>query len=257
MTAAEAAVPAFVFGIANAAHCAGMCGVFAARSNGLRRFAAYASGKTVTYVALGTLAGAAGAGAVRSMGGVNAWLGLAAGAITVALGVRALGPSVGTWVRSAAGNAARATPSPASGVVVAGAGSPGPTSWRPPPAAWTALAAAFGDAVASARATGSAFLFGAATGALPCGVVYAAAVQGAATGSAVDGAITMAAFGFGTVPVLAVTSLAGRGVLLRLGPARVRTAGAIVVVVTGIALVVRSALPLLHALHGEGTSCCH
>lgn len=222
MIAPEALLPPFVFGLANAAHCAGMCGVFAVRTGGIARFAAYSLGKTATYVALGAVAGAVGAQALRAMGGAQAWLGLAAGAVMVVAGLAMLRPRR--------------------------AGAPG---------ALVSFLAPFSEAVERARATGSSFLFGAATGLLPCGVVYMAATQGAATASPAGGALSMAAFGLGTVPVLLVTLLLGNGVMMRLGPSRVRTAGAILVTVTGVVTAVRSALPLVRASGGEVVpSCC-
>ena len=222
MTLAETLAASAVFGIANAAHCAGMCGVFAAGASGLGRFTAYAAGKTATYAAIGAVAGSAGAAALTSAGAPQAWLGLAAGVVTLVVGVRTLLP-----------------PRPAAD------------------GAWAALLTPLTSAVARARAARSTFVLGAATGLLPCGVVYAAAAQSAAAASPVHGALAMTAFGLGTVPVLAVTSLVGRGALLRFGPSRVRTAGAILVLVTGIVMTVRSGLPLLHAGGGDGTPSCH
>jgi sulfite exporter TauE/SafE len=223
VTIADAALPAFVFGIANSAHCAGMCGVFALRAGGTGRFALYALGKTATYVALGAVAGALGAQAVRSLGGVQAWLGLAAGLVVIVAGVRLLRP-----------------PSPRA----SGAG------------AVASLLAPLSLAVESARTTGGPFLFGAATGLLPCGVVYLAAAQGAATASPVGGAVSMAAFGLGTVPVLAAAGLLGRGALLRLGPSRIRTAGAVLVILTGLVTSVRASIPIFADTRG-GAATCH
>lgn len=237
MTLAEAALPGFLFGLANAAHCAGMCGVFAFRAGRPSddgspagraapafRFAAYAAGKAFTYVALGAVAGTLGAAVLASLGGVQAWLGLAAGAVLVAAGIGMLLPR-------------RASPD-------GGA--------RP------FLAAPFVDAVRRARATGSAFLFGAATGALPCGVVYLAALQSATTGSPLRASLSMAAFGAGTVPVLAAAALLGHGVLVRFGPSRLRAAGAALVLAAGLVTSYRAAAPLLaDAPPGEAPPCCH
>lgn len=212
----------FLFGLANAAHCAGMCGVFAVRTGGLARFAAYSLGKTTSYVALGVVAGSAGASAVRALGGAQAWIGVVAGIVMAAVGVSMLRP-------------------PRAGSV----------------SALASFLAPFTEAVERARATGSSFLFGAATGFLPCGVVWLAVVQAAATGSPADGALAMAAFGFATVPVLLVTFLLGNGAMMRVGPSRIRLAGAILVIVTGVLTAVRSGLPIVRAQGGEVTpSCC-
>jgi sulfite exporter TauE/SafE len=48
--------------------------------------------------------------------------------------------------------------------------------------------------------------FGGLTGLLPCGLVYAALAFPVASGSAVVGALAMAAFGLGTVPALSVAA---------------------------------------------------
>jgi sulfite exporter TauE/SafE len=221
MTPAEAAVAAFLFGVANAAHCAGMCGLFALRTGGWGRFLGYALGKTATYTAFGVLAGALGAQAVRALGGVQAWLGLAAGLVVVVAGVRLFRPPAPPAADGAAG----------------------------------ALLAPFAAAVEHARTAGGPFLFGAATGLLPCGIVWLAAAQAAATASPVGGALSMAAFGAGTIPVLAAVALLGRGAVLRLGPARVRTAGAVLVLLCGIVTSARAAIPLVAGITGESATC--
>lgn len=56
---------------------------------------------------------------------------------------------------------------------------------------------------------GGEYLLGAALGFLPCGFLYAALAAAAASGSSVLGAAGMAAFGLGTVPVLAIVGIAG------------------------------------------------
>ncbi len=59
------------------------------------------------------------------------------------------------------------------------------------------------------------YLFGLATGVLPCGLVYAALSMAVAAGSAGVGAAAMAAFGMGTVPALAVLAEAVQGLARR------------------------------------------
>ena len=102
---------------------------------------------------------------------------------------------------------------------------------------------------------GGPFALGAATGFLPCGVTYLAALQAAALGNAADGAMLMAAFGLGTMPVLAATGLFGRGAMAKLGPARVRVAGGLLLAAAGTVAVVRALLPL--AGSDGGVVCCH
>lgn len=56
---------------------------------------------------------------------------------------------------------------------------------------------------------GGTFRLGLALGLLPCGFVYAALTAAAAAPSAAQGAVAMAAFGLGTVPLLAVLGVGG------------------------------------------------
>jgi sulfite exporter TauE/SafE len=56
----------------------------------------------------------------------------------------------------------------------------------------------------------SRFLFGAANGLLPCGLVYATLGIAVASGDAITGAAAMAAFGLATVPALATFGLGVR-----------------------------------------------
>jgi len=57
---------------------------------------------------------------------------------------------------------------------------------------------------------GSRFLFGMATGLLPCGLIYATLGIAVASGRAVTGALAMTAFGLGTLPLLAAFGLGVR-----------------------------------------------
>lgn len=59
---------------------------------------------------------------------------------------------------------------------------------------------------------GSRFVFGMATGLLPCGLVYATLGIAVASGSPLTGAASMAAFGLGTAPALAAFGLGIRRV---------------------------------------------
>jgi hypothetical protein len=72
---------------------------------------------------------------------------------------------------------------------------------------------------------------GAVAGLLPCGLVWAALPLAVASGSAVGGAVVLAAFGVGTVPALSLAAL-GAGRIAQVGP-RLRRALALVVLVSG------------------------
>lgn len=226
MNWADVLATGFVFGLANSAHCMGMCGIFAFQAGGggarpWLRLPLYFAGKTATYVLLGTLAGWAGAHALRGAAGVQAAVGVAVGGLLVLAAWRLLRP-------------ARAPSRLAT--------------------AWANLVEPLFRQVRHAHEAGGPFALGAATGALPCGVSYLAALQAGALGSPLGGAAAMAAFGLGTVPALAVVGIAGRGALARLGPQRLRVAGAVVVLVTGLVAIARS-LPTLLG-DGGAPACC-
>lgn len=68
---------------------------------------------------------------------------------------------------------------------------------------------------AARRGAGWRFVFGGANGLLPCGLVYAALAIPVASGSAAAGALSMAAFGAGTIPALAAVTLGARSLALR------------------------------------------
>lgn len=85
---------------------------------------------------------------------------------------------------------------------------------------------------ATARGFGPGYVLGLATGLLPCGLVYAALAIPVASGDPMTGALSMVAFGSGTVPALAVTTVGARRVALR--DLRVRRALAAGVLVLGL-----------------------
>lgn len=76
---------------------------------------------------------------------------------------------------------------------------------------------------------------GLALSALPCGLLYAALAAAAATGSALAGAIAMAAFMLGTVPALVGVAAIGRLFLRRAGPG-LQPAAAVLFALNGVVL---------------------
>ncbi len=82
---------------------------------------------------------------------------------------------------------------------------------------------------------GPGFVLGLATGLLPCGLVYAALAIPVASGSPVAGALSMVAFGLGTVPALMALSMGARRLLLR--DLRARRVLAVGVLLLGLASV--------------------
>ena len=195
---------ALLLGLASAAHCAGMCGVFALQTAGRpARTLAYLLGKTTTYVFLGALAGALG----KQVGG------LSLDAIHV-LGWVAGGAMVLVALRTLLAPGAR--------------GLPAVKTWLAP---FLRKLMPSGDRP---------FQLGAVTGLLPCGVTALAVLQALATGSALGGAAVMAAFGLGTMPVLAATAWVGGSLLKRLSPVVATRLGAVLVLTGGVLLILRS-----------------
>jgi hypothetical protein len=173
-------------------HCAGMCGGFVCfySAQGGRRqalaHAAYNLGRLLAYVVLGALAGALGrtldqAGAAA---GLHRTAAVAAGAIMVVWGGAAL-------------------------LVAAGA--------RLPRAeAPGFLRARFAAAVKSVHAQPPAvraLTVGLVTALLPCGWLWVYVATAAGTGGAGTGALVMAAFWLGTVPVMAGLGIAAQRLL--------------------------------------------
>lgn len=208
------ALAGLAMGFLGSSHCIGMCGgIAAALSAAPRRDGAGATrdamatavtqnlGRVASYGAAGALAGAFGA-AFSGLGGADGMFALRAVAalLIVATGLYLAGLSAAVTRIEALGGAL-----------------------------WRRLGPVAGRLRRSDSAL-AAFAFGALWGWLPCGLVYSALAVAAASGSAADGAMTMAGFGLGTLPAtLAVGVFAGRGqAVLRSLSAR-RAAGAMVV----------------------------
>ena len=216
MSPVDLAVP-LTLGLLGSAHCVGMCGGFVAllgagsEGGAVPKQGAYFAGKTATYAAFGALAGAAGASLTDLFGALG-------GTLSVALG---------------------------SLMVVAGAALCG-LAWRGASAPGAQVAARLGPAIGRMVQSGSMASIaglGALNGLLPCGLVYGMLAVAAASGSALEGALTMAVFGLATVPALAVTGWLGT----RLRPQNrlwmQRVAGALVIVM-GVLTVARGATAL-------------
>ncbi len=193
----------------------GMCGGFVAllahtgpAGRAHHRQAAYFVGKTATYAVLGALAGLAG-------GLVGIAISGAQNALSVVLGLVLVGVGLGLC-----------------GVLhrLPGAGA---LSGR--------VAARLGPAVRRLMQngrSGALIGLGALNGLLPCGLVYGMLAKAATTGSAAAGAATLAVFGLGTVPALALAGTVGALV----PPARrlwLQRAGGILVIALGCLTIAR------------------
>jgi hypothetical protein len=178
---------AILLGAVGSLHCAGMCGPLAlalpvtgsSRATFVLGRVAYNLGRVVTYCLLGAAFGLV--GQTLAFAGFQRWVSLAAGAAIL----------LGLLVSS------RFTVSvPVASTV-----------------AWVKSGLC---ALLRRRSLTSVFSLGVLNGLLPCGLVYAACAGAVATGSLLTGVKYMAAFGFGTVPMMLGIGLAGHKLQLAL-----------------------------------------
>jgi sulfite exporter TauE/SafE len=175
-------------GLLGSSHCAGMCGGFAlalgSNRRGLLRNLArqvvYSLGRVFTYATAGAAASYGGwrlAGELRLLVNVQAVLCVAAGVLLIVQGL------------AGAGVLRRL-----------------PTLFR----SRTCLGAGlFGSLLRETRLP-SVFLGGVVNGLLPCGLVYAYLALAASSGGLMAGGLTMALFGLGTMPMLALVGCGGQ-----------------------------------------------
>lgn len=113
----------------------------------------------------------------------------------------------------------------------------------------------------SSPTVGSKFVLGLMLGFLPCGLIYAALLNAMSTGTMIAGAMTMMAFGLGTVSALMAIGIFSSAFSLKL--ARLNASGwgsrvtAISVASLGVILVWRGVMPMLMARMTEAASCHH
>lgn len=186
-------------------HCAGMCGGIAAFCGGVGECGAkrsmvasglYHAARLASYAAVGALAGAFGTllNAGGSLVGVQRVAAVAAGVAVAVVGLALIAQASGVQ-----------------------------TGRVPLPGRVKRLLTAVHRAAAAMPPARRAVVVGLATPLLPCGWLWAFAAVAAGTGSAAGGALVMAAFWAGTVPVLA---LVGAGIA-SLGAERRRLLGAV------------------------------
>jgi len=214
---------AFAVGLLSAAHCLGMCGgIMGALSFALPDetraqvprllgfLAAYNLGRIASYAAGGAVAGGLGLTLVEGSGSAEVGLLLrgAAALLMVLAGLHLAG-----WL-PAAGRIERL----------------GAPLWR--------RLEPLARRLVPVRAPWRAFVYGAVWGWLPCGLVYAMLGVAAGEASVAAGALVMAAFGLGTLPVLLATGLfASRLYRLRRSPLLQRGAGLAVAAMGVVALI--------------------
>ena len=206
-------------------HCTGMCGPLvimvsaqlrARESNLLLSHLSYHGARVLIYVLLGALAGAVG-----SLVGLGDHLSKLAGGVSLILGLAVvlLGLGYLGWL-------------PRKGLQVAG-------GWFTRAMGWTLQRRSFGGVL----------MLGGLNGLLPCGLVYSSLLVATSSGGPLPGALSMLAFGTGTIPVLLVVGLGvGRVRPSAVGSVRVRqvmarVAGALIVLV-GLQLLLRGGAAL-------------
>jgi sulfite exporter TauE/SafE len=222
----------FVAGLLGSAHCAGMCGSFACLASGgdssrgahaLRSSLAYNGGRFLSYITLGAIAGMAGAGLDRagSVAGLARPAAVAAGVLLILWGLASLLSALGVRV----------------------------PMLEIPPALATRIARAV-RAVQDRPPAVRALSVGALSAALPCGWLYAFVATSTAAGSAFGGALVMAAFWAGTVPMMAAVGLGAQRLL---GPFRRRLplVTASVLVILGVLTVAGRLGTSAHAAHTD------
>lgn len=211
-------------------HCGAMCGGLAClyadpsvRRPGLPH-ALYNLGRLVAYAALGTVAGALGGGVDRFAAAAG-WARIGAtiaGALMIAYGLARLAVTLG--VRLPSLGAGRLSRAPVARVMAWGRGR--------------------GAATRGA-------ITGLATGLLPCGWLYAFVLTAAASGSPASGALVMAVFWAGTLPMMLAVGIGvqrGAGALGRRLPT---LAAATLVAVGALTVAGRVTVDPLHAAHAH------
>jgi sulfite exporter TauE/SafE len=206
---------AFVLGAAGSGHCLLMCGplVAATQPRTMSGAASLHLARVSVYACLGAMAGAG--GATASATGVARWMAVAAGIVLTWQAVRALRPPAATGVidKAIVGSILRIS------------------TW-----------------LRRHRMTGPVAL-GVVNGLLPCGLVYGALAGAVGVADPWLGAAMMAAFGLGTIPLLAGAAqpAAAWGRALA---ARSRLAGPVM-------LLVLAALVLLRSFNAAGAVHAH
>jgi len=232
----------FTLGLVSSLHCVQMCGPIVlsysvalghAKTGTGRRSStllfghlAYNGGRILTYSALGAVAGLAGktVGVIGQLAGVSSTLAIVGGVLMLIAGLVMFGAFPA--VQAFGGSFFRITSS----------------FLRP----LTSL-------IGSARVSGR-FLLGLALGLLPCGLVYAALLRALATGSALWGAATMAAFGAGTAGALLAVGVFSSAIRAKVNRWGTQLA-AISVMAMGALLIVRGTMPGI--LTGAHAHACH
>jgi sulfite exporter TauE/SafE len=221
---------AFILGLIGSLHCAGMCGPLALAVPGAAmspgRFAfgrvAYNLGRIVTYCVLGMIFGLF--GKTLLLAGIQRWASISLGVILI----------IGLFTSRKL------------------------ALWKPVTLFVNQLKSRM-SALLRQRSIASVGALGMLNGLLPCGLVYVAAAGATTTGNVLNGALYMAAFGAGTLPMMLAIGLGGKlfPISLRL---KLRAAIPIPVFLLGALLILRGmslGIPYVSPDLAAGESCCH
>ncbi|MDN3651224.1 sulfite exporter TauE/SafE family protein [Thalassotalea ponticola] len=175
---------ALLIGIAGAGHCLAMCGgissMLTTRSDSeaghFSRVISYNVGRVASYTLLGAIAGFTGSIAIKSLGAQVIWLKVIAAIFIILLGLYV----ARIWF------------------VLTHIERLGQYLWR--------YIQPLARHVLPIKTTWQALMLGAVWGWLPCGLVYSTLTWSLASGSALQGALIMLAFGLGTLPALLVVA---------------------------------------------------
>lgn len=219
-------LPAFIIGFAGSLHCVGMCGPLALATPAGQPFSgrwlsgrsAYQAGRLLTYMVLGALIAIVGQG--LALAGWQKGLSLTAGLFLILLAVL---PAKIERLASGNGRLARLI-----------------STLRKRLAAFI-----------KAGGWKASFILGMLNGLLPCGLVYAGLAGALLTGTPLNGALWMLAFGLGTLPAMVAVITSGHLLTGRLRPylrhVMPATSGllGIVLIVRGLELGIPYLSPLL------------
>lgn len=221
-------IPVLLIGLLGSIHCVGMCGgfVFAIAQNSTHRIhflqkqLAYYFGKTITYTLLGGLVGALGYALSTLFTRFQIVLSVSLGFVLVFIGLGMLGILKKYQF---------------------------PPLLRP----WKKISSMMGRLLGKGSRSAP-FALGLVNGLLPCGLVYAALVLAAASGTFSQGMLIMAVFGLSTIPALFATAIAG----VFMKPAwrqQIHIVSGVILIGLGLLTVYR-ALPGAHDSHGSHSS---
>ncbi|HWQ91002.1 MAG TPA: sulfite exporter TauE/SafE family protein [Clostridia bacterium] len=222
---------ALMLGLVGSLHCAGMCGPLALALPGSNQAghsfllgrAAYNLGRLITYSLIGLVFGLA--GQTLLLAGIQRWVSIAMGILLIA------GLSLSRKL----------------------------SLWKPVTILVNRLKASMSGLLRqrSPLALGA---LGLLNGLLPCGLVYVAAAASLATGNVFSGAIYMAVFGAGTLPMMAAISLSGKLVptSLRLQLTKAIPFSVLLVATLLILRGLSLGIPYVSPdLTGNAADCCH